>query len=244
MLKEEHVVTRTFDQLNWQQLEIYAEELQEHFYEERRLRRQPEDRNRRLEQRLWEIAAIERMNQTIYQQNQELSRVHSKGVRHQDQVGAVSNAGTGIAPELSMDAVLQEVVDVSRELVHARYGALAIFEGGMVSAVLTSGLGYAEAKAIEAYLRSRGIQEMPGQEAQPIRLKGFGEGRRGVGRPPGISKMTCLLSIPIVYKGQSMGDIYVADKEGAQEFSQEDGSLMAMFATQAAVAIENARNYR
>ena len=75
-------ITRTFDDLERRQLEIYARELQEHFDEEYRLRQELEkhfdqehrlrgeleERNRNLEQRLREIAAIEGMNKTIWRQ--------------------------------------------------------------------------------------------------------------------------------------------------------------------------------
>ena len=123
-------ITRTFEQLGQGQLEIYARELQEHFTQERQLRRQLEERNLQLERRLREIAAIERMNQTIYQQNIELSLVTSGEPSERWEMQPVEHPREGPASELSEDVVLQRVVNLGRELVHAKYCALVVFEEG------------------------------------------------------------------------------------------------------------------
>ena len=54
-----------FDQFNRQQLEIYAKELREYFQAERQLRETLEEQNRRLERRLQELAALNRLFQRL-----------------------------------------------------------------------------------------------------------------------------------------------------------------------------------
>ena len=114
----------------------------------------------------------------------------------------------------------------------------------MISSFLASGLDAEERKSVEAVLRDRGFQGMLNWKAQPTRLKDLDYGRRWITLLPDTNKMTCPLGIPIVHKGRYMGNLYMIDKQDAQEFSQEDESLMVMFATQAAVAIENTRIYQ
>ena len=232
----------TVDQLSRQQLEIYAREFQEHFYEERRLREQLESRNRLLERHLQEVAAIEGMNQTIHRQHRDLSQMHAQGLAVGDHVDAATSAGTGAAGS-SMGAVLQKVADLSRELVHAEYSVLMALENGWPSSTLTSGLDADGRKAIEALVRDRGIQSALRREVRPVRVKLAPPDRNGAQAAERGIKVTSLLGIPIVDKGQHIGNLYLANKEGAQEFSQEDASMMVMFATQAAVAIGNARIY-
>ena len=41
-----------------------------------------------------------------------------------------------------------------------------------------------------------------------------------------------------------VGSLFVANKEGAEEFPIEDEEVVAMFASQAALVISNARRYR
>lgn len=56
-------VQRTFQLLSRQQLEIYARELREHITNERRLRRELEERNRILENRVRELTALNQLFQ-------------------------------------------------------------------------------------------------------------------------------------------------------------------------------------
>ena len=46
-----------------------------------------------------------------------------------------------------------------------------------------------------------------------------------------------VLSVPIRHLGESVGSIYVTDKEGGGEFTEEDEETLVMFAAQAAIAI-------
>jgi signal transduction histidine kinase len=53
--------------------------------------------------------------------------------------------------------------------------------------------------------------------------------------------MHSFLGVPITFKGVVLGNLYLTNKIGAEEFSAEDANIVTLFAAQAAVAIENAR---
>jgi signal transduction histidine kinase len=55
--------------------------------------------------------------------------------------------------------------------------------------------------------------------------------------------MRSFLGVPITSKGRVFGNLYLTEKQGAAEFSQEDEKLAVTLAAQAAVAIENASLY-
>ena len=63
MATPESQPTQTFQNLSQQQLEVYALELYKHFHEERRLRVELEERNGQLEQRIRELASLNRLFQ-------------------------------------------------------------------------------------------------------------------------------------------------------------------------------------
>lgn len=235
--RENDTITRTFDALERQQLEIYAKELQEHFNEEHRLRQQLEQRNKDLEQRLREIAAIEGMNATIWRQNEKLSRIHSLAPATPYQAGEV-------VTDLSLTLVLQQIADLSRELVPAMSSGLMIVDNGRRSSFVTSGLSPAEKSALEAYLRDSGISGTLGNELKPTRLIDESSSSQGSNTPSDKFKVTSLLGIPVMNRGRHLGNLYLLNKPGDLPFTKEESSLMSMFATQAAVAIENAENYR
>jgi GAF domain-containing protein len=63
------------------------------------------------------------------------------------------------------------------------------------------------------------------------------------GFPPGHPKMSSLLGVPIRFRGRAAGNLYLADKRGAAEFSEHDERLIVMLAARAGAAIETARLY-
>jgi signal transduction histidine kinase len=55
--------------------------------------------------------------------------------------------------------------------------------------------------------------------------------------------MRSFLGVPILLRGVSYGNLYLTEKEGGEDFTQEDEDLVTLLAGQAAVAVENARLY-
>jgi GAF domain-containing protein len=55
--------------------------------------------------------------------------------------------------------------------------------------------------------------------------------------------MKSFLGLPIMLRGVAYGNLYLTEKEGGQDFTDEDSELSQLLAAQAAVAIENARLY-
>src|SRR5574337_513081 len=61
--------------------------------------------------------------------------------------------------------------------------------------------------------------------------------------PPHHPPMNSFLGVPVVSKGKVLGNLYVTEKQGADEFSEEDETLAMTLAAQAAIALENANLY-
>ena len=55
--------------------------------------------------------------------------------------------------------------------------------------------------------------------------------------------MRTFLGVPILLRGVAYGNLYLTEKDGAEDFTEEDEELTQLLAAQAAVAIENARLY-
>ena len=55
--------------------------------------------------------------------------------------------------------------------------------------------------------------------------------------------MRSFLGVPILLRGVAYGNLYLTEKEGGEDFSEEDEEFVTLLAGQAAVAIENARLY-
>ncbi|MFQ5856116.1 MAG: GAF domain-containing sensor histidine kinase [Anaerolineae bacterium] len=182
-----------------------------------------------------------------------LERFERQARRGNEQLRALYEASLSLTAELSQEAVLQKVVDLSRRLANARYGALGIVdEAGHIQSLITSGLSHEERARMGPLPRGAGLLEAVLQEGRPIRVADIQKDPRSVGFPPNHPPMKSFLGVPVVFKGRTLGNLYLADKacpergrrKGVSEFSLEDQELLAMFATQAAIAIENARLYQ
>ena len=55
--------------------------------------------------------------------------------------------------------------------------------------------------------------------------------------------MTTFLGVPILLRGVAYGNLYLTEKAGGEDFTEDDQELVELLARQAAVAIENARLY-
>jgi signal transduction histidine kinase len=162
-----------------------------------------------------------------------------------DRLRILVDAGIALSSELSLDALLQRLVDTAAELTGARYAALGVIDktGQALERFLTSGLDDDARAAIGELPHGRGILGVLIRDAKPLRLEDLSRDPRSVGFPPEHPPMTTFLGVPIVLRGVAYGNLYLTEKRAGGEFTPEDEELTQLLAAQAAVAIENARLY-
>ena len=152
-------------------------------------------------------------------------------------------AGIHLSEEHALDRVLQLVADTARVVIGARFAALGVLgaDGRTLDRFVVSGMEVEEVARLGAFPRGAGILGMVIKEARVIRLKNLKEHSESVGFPSGHPVMTSFLGAPVGGRGGIFGNIYLTEKEGADEFTEEDEHLIKLFAAQAAAAVENAR---
>jgi signal transduction histidine kinase len=166
------------------------------------------------------------------------------------QLTSLHDAGIALTTELELNAVLQKVVDLARDLMGARYGALGVLQenGRFIEHFITSGITPEEREKLGPPPEGHGLLGALIREGKPLRIPSIRADGRSVGFPPGHPPMTSLLGVPIQFKGRMTGDLYVTDKIAPDGtitvFTEQDERVLEMFATQVAVAIENAQLYR
>ena len=170
------------------------------------------------------------------------------------QLEALHEAALALTTELDLQTVLQKVVDLSRELLDAKYGALGVLEpdGRYIAQFITSGITNEDRARIGNPPRGHGLLGVLSPGGQALLVDDIDKDPRSVGFPPNHPPMKSLLGVPIKSKGEIFGNIYLADKleinlldeEVLVNFDHSDMQLLEKFATQAAIAIENAQLYR
>jgi two-component system, NarL family, sensor histidine kinase DevS len=158
---------------------------------------------------------------------------------------ALFAAGVAVTSELSLDALLQRLVEAAAELTEARYAALGVIapSGMELEQFITHGVDDDQRAEIGALPRGRGILGVLIRDAKPLRLHDLAEDPRSVGFPPAHPPMRTFLGVPIVLRGVAYGNLYLTEKRDGEDFTDEDEELVRLLAGQAAVAIENARLY-
>ena len=163
----------------------------------------------------------------------------------QDRLRILVDTGIALSSELSLDALLQQLVEKAALLTSAHYAALGVIDqtGGALERFLTTGIEPEAHAAIGDLPKGRGILGVLIREATPLRLADLTTDPRSVGFPPNHPPMRTFLGVPIVLRGVAYGNLYLTEKQGGEEFTEEDEELIQLLAAQAAVAIENTRLY-
>jgi signal transduction histidine kinase len=155
------------------------------------------------------------------------------------------DAGILLTSELSLDALLQKLVELAAELTTARYAALGVLDpsGRQLERFVTTGVDDAVRREIGDLPTGRGILGVLIRDAVPLRLHDIADDPRSVGFPPGHPPMRTFLGVPVALRGVAYGNLYLSEKHDGSDFGEDDEEAVLMLASQAAVAIENARLY-
>jgi signal transduction histidine kinase len=158
---------------------------------------------------------------------------------------ALLEAGVALTSELSLEALLQRLVETAAELTEARYAALGVIDpsGTELERFVTTGIDPHTHAAIGDLPRGRGILGVLIRDAEVLRLHDLSDDPRSVGFPPNHPPMHTFLGVPIHLRGVAYGNLYLTEKAAGADFTQEDEEIVTLLASQAAVAIENARLY-
>ena len=175
----------------------------------------------------------------------ESARDSEHATPHGNRLRLLVDAGIALSSELSLDALLQRIVETAAELTGARYAALGVVDktGQSLERFLTTGIDAETYASIGELPRGRGILGVLIRDARPLRLRDLADDPRSVGFPRNHPPMRTFLGVPIVLRGVAFGNLYLTEKSGGAEFTADDEELTQLLAAQAAVAIENARLY-
>ena len=165
-----------------------------------------------------------------------------------ERLSRLSEASLRITEDVDLDNVLREVLDGARFLTGARRGCMTTLDDAGQPEEFKSS-GFTEEDHQQCLDLPGGLEfftylsKLPG----PLRVTDFSSHVAAVGLPevgPPLGPVTNFLSAPIRHAGRYMGNVYLSDKEGGLEFSDEDEETLTMFASQGAMAIANARRHR
>ncbi|HEY0696489.1 MAG TPA: GAF domain-containing sensor histidine kinase, partial [Micromonospora sp.] len=150
----------------------------------------------------------------------------------------------GIGSDLDLRSTLQRIVEAACALAGARYGALGVIgPDRLLSDFITYGIDPETHAAIGDLPHGRGVLGLLITDPQPVRMPDITAHPRSYGFPPHHPPMHSFLGVPVRIRDQVFGNLYLAEKQGAPQFTEDDEEIVVALAAAAGVAIENARLY-
>lgn len=163
----------------------------------------------------------------------------------QDRLAALLDAVVAITTDLALADVLSRIVAAACRLVDARYGALGVLapEGERLVEFITHGVSDEDRAAIGEPPSGHGVLGLLITDPQPQRMRDIRAHPASFGFPANHPPMASFLGVPVRIRDEVYGNLYMAEKLGADEFSADDEAVLVALAAAAGVAIDNARLY-
>ncbi len=163
-----------------------------------------------------------------------------------ERISTLSAAVLRISATLDLDTVLAEVVDSARGLTGARYGVIAtVDETGMPTREsVFSGFTPEEEQELFAWPDNGRLFEHLRHLRGPLRLGDLAGYVCSLGITPARMFSRTFQGTPMRHRGADVGHFFLAEKADGEEFTGDDEEVLMLFASQAAVAIANARTHR
>ena len=161
-----------------------------------------------------------------------------------DRLVRLSQASISIFETPDPEAVFQEVVQSASRLTGAQYGALLTFNASDgVGDFYTYGISREQREHMPQSPQGLGLLGYMNKVRSPVRVKDMASHTESVGLPENHPPMTTFLGVPLYHRDEHVGNLYLTEKEGGQEFTPEDELVASMFAAQAASIIAITRRY-
>jgi GAF domain-containing protein len=158
----------------------------------------------------------------------------------QGRLRGLLRANLQVARAVDLEEVLTHILDAAQTLVGARYAALGVIEDGRLVRFLHTGMDAETVRAVGVHPEGKGLLGRLIDYPEPLRLRDIADHVSSIGFPAHHPPMRSFLGVPIRIGSRVFGNLYLADKSGAEEFSADDEELATALAVAAGVAIGNA----
>ena len=153
-------------------------------------------------------------------------------------------AVVAIGSGLDLESTLQRIVETAVGLVDATYGALGVIgDGERLAEFIPVGLTEDEIRQIHHWPEGRGLLGLLIDDPRPLRLADIAIHSESSGFPDGHPPMRGFLGVPVRIRDVVFGNLYLTNKRGGGDFTEDDEAVLVALGAAAAVAVENARLY-
>ena len=161
-----------------------------------------------------------------------------------DRMRGLLEAVVAIGSGLDLESTLRRIVEAAVGLVDATYGALGVIgDDKRLAEFIPVGVSQDDIGRIHHWPEGRGLLGLLIEDPQPMRLADIAAHPASSGFPDGHPPMRGFLGVPVRIRDEVFGNLYLTDKRGGGEFTEDDEAVLVALGAAAGVAIENARLY-
>jgi class 3 adenylate cyclase/GAF domain-containing protein len=170
----------------------------------------------------------------------QIERALQAQASEQERLGALREVGAAINSSLDLGVVLQQVMDAIIRLTRAERAMLLLDDGEGLEVRMARNMSQETLDAASLDI-SRSIVRRVAETGEPIVTLNAQEDERFSSQHSIVSyKLRSILCAPLKIKGRTIGVIYADNRIASGIFGDADRDILAAFADQAAVAIDNA----
>ena len=161
-----------------------------------------------------------------------------------DRMRGLLEAVVAIGSGLDLESTLRRIVETAVGLVDASYGALGVIgDSERLAEFIPVGLSQEEIGRIHHWPEGRGLLGLLIDDPHPLRLANIADHAESSGFPDGHPPMRSFLGVPVRVRDEVFGNLYLTNKHGGGEFTEDDEAVLVALGAAAGVAVENARLY-
>src|SRR4051795_4067271 len=180
-----------------------------------------------------------RLTELVEEVQERLASVARGQARGQHLLDAFLTVSTG----LDLPSTLRRIVEAATARGDARDGALGgAAKGGGLAAFIHVGIDDDLAAMMGSLPEGKGVLGQLISEPYPLRIPDLGQHPASVGFPPHHPPMKVFLGVPVLVRGEVVGNLYMTEKRHG-EFTAEDEAVLTALAGAAGIAIDNAHLY-
>jgi signal transduction histidine kinase len=148
-----------------------------------------------------------------------------------------------IGADLDLPDLLRHVIEEARSITGAHYGAIGVLnsERTALAEFITVGLAPEDEVRIGDRPKGLGVLGLVISDPEALRIADLNSHPNRSGFPLNHPPMTSFLGVPIRVREEVYGNLYLTDKVGWSEFTNDDLVLTEALALAAGIAVENAR---
>ncbi len=188
------------------------------------------------------ISAFCTQASTALQNAHSYRRMQHRAVQFENLIDISQN----LIASLRVDVVLRSIIDRAVELLSCEAGSLLLVDAETRELVFKVAVGPAEEQLIDTRLPPGvGIVGAVARDGKPLIVNDAKADPRHYGKVDTHTtlKTQSLLCVPLINKERILGVIEVMNKVNGTPFDDDDRDMLAAFAVQGAIALDNARLY-